>query len=88
MKKTVTEYLNDYLYYNGAVLYPPLVELFKNHELHIDIDHAVGEDVIYIDGKFNGYVNDWLEMLKIADDLNISYQNHDDLFSKTVGYRI
>ena len=73
--------------YDGKHLYPPIEKLFKKFDLVISIDHPVGEDVIFINGKFNGYVSDWLEMLKISEDLNIDYIDYNDLFNKTLEYR-
>lgn len=74
-KKEANEYMMD----NGSHLYPPLVSLFKNEILEISVDHPVGEDVIFLNGKFYGYVSDWMEMLSLADAYGIEYKNYKEL---------
>ena len=73
---------------DGRDEYPELFNLFKKHTLRIDIDHPVGEDVIYINGKFNGYASDWIERLVFAEKFNIEYKDYDELETKVLDYQI
>lgn len=66
---------------NGINEYPSLLKLFGD-KLYIDLDHAVGEDVLFLNGKFNGYAMDWLDMIDFAEKSGIKYNSPDELVEK------
>lgn len=63
---------------NGISEYPNLLRLFGN-KLFISLDHPVGEDVLFLDGKFIGYASSWVEMLDFAEKSDIKYSSHEEL---------
>lgn len=80
LKDNTVIQVKDYAY-NGTNEYPVLEKLFGNG-LEICCDHPFGEDVVFFNGKYKGYVESWLEYLAIAEHYGLQYDSHDDLYIK------
>lgn len=65
---------------NGIHEYPSLQKLFKGHEVHITLDHPCGEDVVYVDGKFQGYADDWLNAYEYVLHNNIKFEHFSEIY--------
>lgn len=65
---------------NGIHEYPPLQKLFKDENVFITLDHPCGEDVIYIDGKFEGYANEWLNLYNYVLENNIKFNHYSEIY--------
>lgn len=45
----------------------------KRSDIRIDADHPVGEDVLYIKGKFAGYIDEYFYSEEMGIDVGMRY---------------
>lgn len=67
--------------YDGTDEYQHVAKLFsKIGKVQIWCDTPFGDEVILVDGKFKGYINEWIEMIQFCDDSNFLYNSPDDVY--------
>lgn len=64
--------------YNSPSDYPALVKLFGDG-LEVHLEHPVGEDVLFFNGKFKGYASDWMDMIDFAEKSEFKYSTPEDV---------
>lgn len=64
--------------YDGTSERPDIVKLFPRQHVVVWIDGPF-DDVVYVDGKYFGLVEQWEEYIKAAESTNSKWNNYKDL---------
>lgn len=67
--------------YDGTSEYPHIAKLFSTQgQVQIWCDTPFGDEVIFVDGKYSGYINEWEEMIRFCDNSNYKYSTPAQVF--------